>query len=106
MNALTNLTTVTELQRNFKKVSERAKSLNDALIVLANSNPHGVYVDYQTFLDKYEEKTKINFKKKRKSIKEKTGVDAVFGMWSKEEADQFDKVIEETCEQIDPEDWE
>jgi hypothetical protein len=28
-----------------------------------------------------------------------------FGMWTKEEADELEKAIEEGCEQIHPDDW-
>jgi hypothetical protein len=28
-----------------------------------------------------------------------------FGIWSKEDADTMEKVIEEGCEQINPDDW-
>lgn len=31
--------------------------------------------------------------------------DKYFGTWTKEEADEFDRIIEETCEQIDEDMW-
>lgn len=32
-------------------------------------------------------------------------LDAFFGTWTKEEADEFDAIIEEMCEQIDEDMW-
>lgn len=37
--------------------------------------------------------------------KKKSDLSEFFGMWTKKEADEFDKIIEETSERIDPEDW-
>ncbi len=48
-NLMPNTTTVTQLQRNYKKVTQRAKALREPLIILSNNNPDGVYLDYETF---------------------------------------------------------
>ena len=37
--------------------------------------------------------------------KKKRDFSMLFGMWTKEEGEQFDKHIEEAFEQIDEEDW-
>ena len=38
--------------------------------------------------------------------KEKENLSYLFGMWTREEGEAFDKYIEESCEQIDWEDWD
>lgn len=101
MNTKQNFTTVTELQRNFKNVSDQAKRLNAALIVFSNSNPHGVYIDYQTFLNKYEEKST----KRIKNVAKDNDFSEFLGLWSKKESDKFNKAIEDEFEQIDQEEW-
>ncbi len=83
--------TATELQRNYKRVVKRAKRLKGPLTVLSNNKPELVILDYDLF--------------KKKQIKGKSGIDAIFGVWTKEEARQFDKYIEETFEKVDPEAW-
>lgn len=101
MNTFSNFTTVTEIQRNFKNVSDQAKRLNDALIVFSNSNPHGVYIDYQTFLDKYDVKSIKKVKKQKKD----NDFSEFLGLWTKEEFNEFNKVVEEEFEQIDLGEW-
>ncbi len=87
-------TTATELQRNYKRVVARAKKLGRPVTVLSNNKPELIVMDYSSF-------KKDSLKKAGK----KSGLEAVFGSWTKEEADKFDKIIEEAFEQIDPEDW-
>lgn len=38
--------------------------------------------------------------------KKKRNLSYLFGMWTREEGEAFDKYIEESCEQIDWEDWD
>ncbi|MEK7168839.1 MAG: hypothetical protein AAB778_02400 [Patescibacteria group bacterium] len=102
MNTLQNFTTVTELQRNFKNVSDQAKRLNDALIVFSNSNPHGVYIDYQTFLNKYEEKS---IKKNITKTKKDNDFSEFLGLWTKEEFNEFNKSTDEMFEKVDVDMW-
>lgn len=103
MNDFQNLITATDVQRNYKMIADRAKSLDDAgLIIMSNTRPDLAIMRFDLYQDLIGRKTKV---KKKSKIKEKTGVDAVFGMWTKEEADAFDKVIEDEFERIDPEDW-
>ena len=80
-------TTATELQRNYKKVVKKAKKAKDGVVVLSNNTPVGVYMDYQTYISKME----------------KRGLDAVFGKWTNEEAEEFNKRVDEMCEKIDTE---
>ena len=82
-------TTATEIQRNYKSVAKKAKKSKKPLIVLSNNKPELVIMDYSVFK---------NYKTAP------TGVDAVFGTWTKEETDKFNKIIEEEFERIDPED--
>lgn len=89
-------TTATELQRNFKSVNKRAKKTKVPLIVLSNNKPEGVYMDYKLFISRQKNMSKIN-------SSNKSNLDQFFGLWTKEEEEEFNKVIDETCEQIDPE---
>ena len=93
-------TTATELQRNYKKVVARAKKIKKPLTVLSNNRPELIVMDYKAFknLQKASQKTE------RKSGR-KTGVEAVFGSWTEEEAEEFDKIIEDAFEKVNPEDW-
>ena len=103
MNDFQNLITATDVQRNYKMVADRAKSLEDVgLIIMSNTRPDLAIMRFDLYQDLIGRKTKI---KEKSKIKEKIGVDAIFGTWTKEEADEFDQIIEETCERIDPEDW-
>lgn len=97
MQLMPQLTTATEVQRNFKKVSKRAKSINDPLIVLSNNKPDLIVADYRW----YVHVMKLLTQPQRK----KMGVDAIVGIWTKKEADEFDKNIEEAFEKIHPDDW-
>lgn len=100
MNSLMpNTTTSTELQRNYKKVADRSKKIKEPIVVLSNNKPEGVYIDYETFVRNYVGKVK------HEKIKLQRGLLRPFGTWTKEEADEFDKVIEEAFEQINPEGW-
>ena len=89
-------TTATELQRNYKYVTKRAKRSKKPLIVLFNNKPDLVIMDYSVF-NNFQTKSE---KKDQKAAP--TGVDAVFGSWTKEETDRFNKLIEEEFERIDP----
>ncbi|MBL7036283.1 hypothetical protein ISR94_00345 [Candidatus Microgenomates bacterium] len=97
MQLLPNITTSTEVQRNFKKVAKRAKSIDDALIIFANNKPDLIIADYRW----YAHIVGQGMTKKRN----KSGIDAIFGTWSKKEANEFNKYIDEAFEQINPEDW-
>jgi len=92
-------TTSTEIQRNFKKVAARAKKLKKPLVVLSNNKPEFIIMDHDSFGREYGVSP-------RKSKKGKTGIDAVFGTWTRKETDKFNKSIEEMCEQIDWEMWQ
>lgn len=82
-------TTATEMQRNYKKVRNWAKKAKVPVMVLANSKPDLVVMDYDVF----------------NRMTKKGNIEAAFGIWTKEEADEFDRVIEEAFERVNPEDW-
>lgn len=99
MSLMPYFTTATELQRNYKKVVRKAKKLKRPIAVLSNNKPELVIVDYDTFGIE-------SFNPNRPAREaRKTGVDAIFGTWTKKEADEFNRTIEEEFERIDPEDW-
>lgn len=89
-------TTATELQRNYKKVVSKAKRSKQPIVVLSNNKPEGIYVDYETFKNDY---------RKVEKTKKAGGMNAAFGSWTEEEAEKFDKIIEDAFEKINPEDW-
>ena len=90
-------TTVTEIQRNFKKVDQKAKKTMEPLVVLSNNQPTGVYIDYAIF-EKILPKKAI-----RKSGK--NDFSEFRGLWTKKEAEDFNKTLDEMFEKIDPEMW-
>jgi uncharacterized protein involved in high-affinity Fe2+ transport len=104
-NLLPYTTTATELQRNYRKVVKKAKRLKQPMIVLSKNKPEGVYIDFGTFATNYKkvgDKSKPHYSSK---VDKKTGVDAIFGTWTKEEAERFNKVVDEMFEQIEPDMW-
>ena len=103
-----NTTTATELQRNFKKVSNKAKKLKQPVVVLSNNKPEGVFMDYEVYkriiLTAKSGLLSGSNKYIRKG-KKGSGFDKLFGAWSKEAADEFDRVIEDAFEKVNPEEW-
>ena len=93
-----NTTTATELQRNYSKVLKKAKSTKRPLTILSNNKPELVIIDYDVF------KNRVG--KSSKRPKETNSFNEFLGVWSKKEADEFDRVIEEMFEQVNPKDWE
>lgn len=91
-------TTVSELQRNYKKVAKLAKKLREPFVILSKSKPEGIYMDYQAFI---EERKKMQ----PRLDKNKNDFSEFVGLWSKKEADEFDRVINEMFEHVDPEMW-
>lgn len=91
-------TTATELQRNYKKVVRMVKKSKEPVTVLSNSRPEIIVMDYRTFRDFSRELPK-------EKARHRKGLDELFGSWTKEEGDEFDKIIEEEFEQINPEGW-
>lgn len=96
-NLMPMTTTATELQRNFKNISKKAKKLKKPLIVLSNNQPEGVYIDYNTFKNTYYKKT---------SKKGKSDFSQFLGLWTPKEAEEFNKRIDDMFERIDPEMWQ
>lgn len=103
MNILQNLITATDVQRNYKIIANRAKALKDeALVIMANNRPDLALMKFDLYENLMDKGTQV---KKKLKTKETSGVDAVFGMWTKKEADEFNKIVDEMNERIDPEDW-
>ena len=92
-------TTATQLQRNYRNVVKKAKKNKKPIIVLYNNKPEGVYIDYATFKNEFIE---ASVSKKAK----KAGFAEFSGIWTKEEAEKFDRIIEDAFEQVNPEDWQ
>ena len=92
-------TTATELQRNYKKVAKMANKIKEPVTVLSNNKPELVLMDYSIFRNVQEKRSQL---KKKAGMKE--WLDVVSGSWTKEEAKEFDKIIEEEFERIDDED--
>lgn len=74
---------------------KKAKKARDGVVVLSNNNPIGVYMDYQRYVDMLNFDTIDDRRKK--------GLDAVFGVWTQKEAEEFNKRVDEMCEKIDTE---
>lgn len=91
-------TTATDLQRNFKRLKNKIKKGKEPVTVLSNNKPELVVMDYDTFKEEYRRKKKL--KKTKKS-----DFSEFLGVWTEEEADEFDAIIEDAFEQINPEDW-
>lgn len=93
MNSLMpNTTTVTQLQRSYKKVAQKAKALRVPLIILSNNNPDGVYLDYETFKNMVALLVPKNRESKLANLS---------GIWSQKEAKDFDLIIDSSFEKID-----
>jgi hypothetical protein len=91
-------TTTTQLQRSYKQVANKAKRVREPLVVLSNNRPEGVYMDYQVFRDWQAGVMGRNSKGESKLGK-------LFGVWSKADADEFDRIVEDAFERVNPEDW-
>ena len=92
MDLMPYTTTATELQRNYKKVAKRARQLKDAVIVLSNNSPEGVYMDYDTYVKKLMLKNEIS------GISEKEKLLAMAGTMTGGEVEKLNKDIDEANE--------
>lgn len=90
-------TTATELQRNYRQVAKRARRTRQPVVVLSNNKPEGVYIDYVTFTNRY--RIPVESREGKKTLEK------LAGSWTNEETEEFNKVIDEMFEQIDPEMW-
>src|SRR3989304_2786408 len=97
-NLLPNTTTATQLQRNYKSVIKKAKKTKKPLTVLSNNKPELVIMDYATFEKLSQAQSPV-----KKAVDKKT-IDTLFGIWSKEEAEEFEKNTK-AFEQIDENMW-
>lgn len=94
-----NTTTSTELQRNYRSVVKKSRRAQSPIIILSHNKPEGVYIDYETFIRKFTGKSK------KEKPRLKRGIERAFGSWTNDEAAEFDRVIEEMFEQVNPEGW-
>lgn len=102
MNTFSNLTTATEIQRDYKAVSQRARASDEALIVMLNNKPDLAVMKY----DLYQHLIDINASSKRnKKTKNNNDFSEFLGLWTKEEFDEFNKIDNEEFERIDDEIW-
>ena len=94
------ITTATELQRNYKKVAQRARKVKDVVVVLSNNAPEGVYIDYNTFLAMMSKHKNVDDSiEKRKLL-------SLAGSMDGGETDKLNKDMDEMFERIDKEVWE
>lgn len=100
MNTFSNLTTATEIQRDYKRVSQRARASDEALIVMLNNKPDLAVMKYDLYQHLIDKSKNFNSKKTKDN-----DFSEFLGLWTKEEADDFNRVIEEQFEQVDPQDW-
>lgn len=101
MNTFPNITTSTEIQRNYKKVAQRARVLGDALIVMSNSKPDLVVMNYDLYVQNFQ-------KDKVQTVGFPSANDellSLVGSMSNEEVVKLNKDIDEMNEVIYPEDW-
>ncbi len=60
-----------------------------------------IKIDDQSLLEEVE--SVIN--KGRQQIAEHKGIKKFAGIWTEKEANEMSKIIEDSCEQINPDDW-
>lgn len=97
MQLMPHITTATEFQRNYRKVVKRAKEIGKPLVILSNNQPEGIYLDYKALEESYE-----LLERKRNN---KSDFSEFLGLWSKKEANEFDRNTEEAFEQVDLDSW-
>lgn len=101
MNTFSNLTTATEIQRDYKAVSKRARSSDEALIVMLNNKPDLVVMNYDLYKQKYE-------KDDVKIVGFSTANDelmSLVGTMTHEEVTKLNKDMDDMFENIDEEMW-
>lgn len=91
-------TTATELQRNYKKVVKRVRRSREPVTVLSNNKPEVVIMDYEVF------KSLSNNFVKREAVRRRS-LEELYGSWTEKETQEFDKIIEDAFEQVNPEGW-
>lgn len=102
-------TTVTDLQRNFRKVVNKVKRLNQPMVVMSRNKPSFVIIDYQKFQD-MQSKTSYNQEGGQKSIvndkpdNREMFMD-LFGVWDEKQLAEFKRNTSD-LEKIDPRDWQ
>lgn len=101
MNTFSNLTTATEIQRDYKSVSKRVRASDEALIVMLNNKPDLAVMKFDLYQHLIDADTL-----QKNNTKKKIGMDSIYGKWTREEAIKFNKMVDEMNERIDPEDWE
>jgi len=94
------ITTATELQRNYKKVAQKARRVKDVVVVLSNNIPEGVYIDYNTFLAMMSRQRIVDDNIEKRNLLSLAGsVDSgVIGKLNKNMDEMFEKVDKEVWE--------
>ncbi len=101
MNSFTNLTSSTEIQRNYKAVAKRARAANEAIIVMSNNKPDLVVMNYDLYLQNLQKdvaKT-VGFASANEDLM------SLVGTMKHDEVVKLNKDIDDMNEQIYPEDW-
>lgn len=101
MNSFSNLTTATEIQRDYKAVSKRARISDEALIVMLNNKPDLVVMNYNLYKQKYDkvDAETVGFASANDDLM------SLVGSMTHEEVEKLNKDIDEINERIYPEDW-
>jgi PHD/YefM family antitoxin component YafN of YafNO toxin-antitoxin module len=100
MNNLTNLTTSTEIQRNYKAVSKRARASDEALIVMLNNKPDLVVMNYDLYKQSYQKDAKtIGFSSANDDLM------SLVGTMTHKEVVKLNRDIDDMNEKIYSEDW-
>ena len=106
-------TTATNLQRNYKKVRSMAKKSKKPIVVLSNNKPELVVMDYDYYNNVVNNKGLVNYVDDKRvgkltvsdNVNTAKGIDGLVGSWTDEEAEEFNKRIDEMFENIDEEMW-
>lgn len=93
-------TTATELQRNYRKVVDKAKKAKDAIVVMSNNTPEAVYIDYETYVSKFVANELYSRKKAKEDLL------SLAGTMSSKEVDKLNNDIDEMNEIVFSEDWQ
>lgn len=101
MNTFSNLTTATEIQRDYKGVSRRARISDDALIVMLNNKPDLVVMNYDLYKQRFQKDDSkiVSFPSANDELL------SLAGSMSDDEADRMIKDMDEMFENIDENEW-
>jgi len=98
-------TTPTELQRNYRNVVKKAKKAKDAIVVLSNNVPEAIYMDYDTYVEKFLKIKEINEAKTVGFTSANNELLSLAGSINNEEARKLISDIDEMFETVDEDEW-